>query len=491
MHHPAMTWNALASVDFGFNQPFRLVLADSSILYCEQVIRLVPRCRLVVFATWNDRPVVAKLLFSQRSAEQFAREVQGVQSFIANNIPTPALYFADTSYDKRLHILVFERIINAQNVEDSLQSVTDHTRDQPLIQALVRELATQHALGIVQRDLHLKNFLVTSSVAEDSLGDESINIYTLDGADIEVTKDPVSKAASLDNLSLLLSQFSIALDNELEKLFQLYTQLRGWIGKDTDVMALKKAIKHWRKVRWQRHAKKIFRDCSQFAKFNARRVAGMVERSHQSAEFSDFLKNPDAIFSDPDTVILKSGRSSTVAKVTVGGKVLVVKRYNLKGLWHRLRRCLRITRARRSWYLAQKLYFFGIPTAKTVAFVERRYLGLRGRSYLVMEWVTGVRGDEYFSPSHVVPADFVLVIERILLLVVNVAKLQMTHGDLKMTNIFIDQYFYPLLVDLDGMQEHKRVFSLRRALHKEVQRLLDNFRDQHLIKQIFMKIFAL
>ncbi|EKD74230.1 MAG: hypothetical protein ACD_45C00026G0002 [uncultured bacterium] len=480
--HTEITRQDLLCLDYDANQPFTVLLADGSTLYCEKVIRIVPQRRVVVFATWNNKPVVAKLLFSQRGLEQFTREVVGIQTLVRNSIPTPTLYFSDTSDDKRFYVLIFERIVNAFSVDTYMHTMVNDMERAVLIETLVMELATQHALGIVQHDLHLKNFLYKKTFDDY----ENPVLYTLDGAQVEQRQAPLEKKASIENLALLLSQLSITLEDEQEKLFQYYTRLRGWISKDNQIGKLKQIIAYWHRYRWQRYKKKIFRSCSQFAKFKYQHWRGMMERSFQSPTLVQFLHNPEAIFSHPDTVILKAGRSATVVKVTMDSHVLVVKRYNIKNWGHRLCRALRTTRARKSWYMAQKLYFFGIPTAKVVAYIEQRCLGLHGKSYLVMEWVPGVRGDVFFSQS----IDVFSIVKSLLLLIVNLAKLKMTHGDWKITNIFINQYQRPLFIDLDGMREHKYMGFLRKKLNKEIQRLLDNFRDQPEIQQVFMRVFA-
>ncbi|MBW1746795.1 MAG: hypothetical protein JRJ25_11240 [Deltaproteobacteria bacterium] len=84
------------------------------------------------------------------------------------------------------------------------------------------------------------------------------------------------------------------------------------------------------------------------------------------------------MIADPDSVIdssrlLKEGNSSTVALAEVNGKLLVIKRYNIKNFIHALKRYLRNTRAWTSWRNAHRLELLGIPTPKPIAFLERRW----------------------------------------------------------------------------------------------------------------------
>src|SRR3990167_843396 len=112
-----ITRNDLFLLGLEFNCPFRLTLSDHSVLHCDQIVRIIPRKRLVSFGTWNSKPIVAKLFYSLRAKEHFEQELKGVQCLSKNNVPTPALYFQDTTLDKRIYILIFERIFNAESAE--------------------------------------------------------------------------------------------------------------------------------------------------------------------------------------------------------------------------------------------------------------------------------------------------------------------------------------------------------------------------------------
>src|SRR5205085_4110489 len=117
--------------------------------------------------------------------------------------------------------------------------------------------------------------------------------------------------------------------------------------------------------------KKIFRDCTDFACFRDRRTKGMYDRKYAGPQLMAFLSSPESIFDSPHAIVLKAGRSSTVIKVTLDNRELVIKRHNLKNFWHWSRRMLRSTRAFHSWRLAQKLRLFGVTTARPVTFIEK------------------------------------------------------------------------------------------------------------------------
>lgn len=459
-------WKNLHTARFAFDSPFYLDLLESSPFVAEKVVRIVPGRRLVAFGTWEGKPVVAKLFYdAQHAKRQLEKDLSGIKILTEHKIPTPVLYFQGVSEDRRVYILLLERIFNAKNL-DEIWSKKEVEELSPLLHAVTFELATQHVFGIFQQDLHLKNFLIANN-----------KIYTLDGGQIALLTQPLAKKWSLENFALFLAQFGIGVKEFQEKLFRYYAALRGWQLKEADFFELFSAIEKWNEKRWLHYEKKIFRHATQFVRREDWHTFCMYDRHYAGAEFMQFLKNPDEIFNHKTTTVLKAGRSATVVKISLDGHELVVKRYNIKNIWHRLRRCLRITRAATSWRLAHKLVLFGVATAKPVAFLEKRFFSLRGQSYFVMEYVSGEQADQN-------QLDTVLV-QKICALLKNLAQLQMTHGDLKLTNILLDARKQPVFIDLDGSEEHVSSTSLYRAWQKEIERLLANFHDQPEVAERF------
>lgn len=469
-----LTWDDLYNAQFAFNSPFQLDF-DHQTFMAERVVRLLPKKRLVAFGRWQNRDVVAKLFFSLKDArQQMEKDYAGVELLKKNKIPTPAILYQGLTQDKRIYVLIFERIMDAQNLDDIWQSKKSFEEVMPILQSVVVEVATQHVLGLMQQDLHLKNFLYADK-----------SIYTLDGAQIESVDERLPKKTSMDNLALLLSQLGVGVEIEQENLYEQYAKARGWTVKREDLIELFILIRKWHEERWRKYEKKILRDSSAYACLRGWTTFGVYDRAYESAELTAFMRNPDSVFHSPAAKILKAGRSSTVIKIKFGRREFVIKRYNIKNTWHRLRRCLRKTRAASSWRLAQKLRLFDIPTAKPVAFIENKVLGFRGQSYFVMEYVPNETADQYFVRHRDNVETSAEMVKRITLLLKNIATLEITHGDLKATNILIGQDNRPLLIDLDGATEYATLSGLRKAWHKEIERFLENFQYQRNLREQF------
>lgn len=441
-------------------------------------MRIVPGKRLIAFGRLGDQEVVAKFFYEQKYRKrQSRREVAGVKALVEANIPTAKLIYQGTAGQGHIEVLVFEKIPNATGIATLWAKKKSIEQYKPIIRALTIELATQHVLGILQRDLNLNNFLVNDH-----------GIYSIDTAAIEKFENyPLDKKLSLDYLGLFFVQLGVGTEDLQRELLSIYAKARGWIIRKSDLQTIRDAMNLAMRTRIMRFRKKLKRSSTAFKKINHFNKTMMFDREYLSADFLNILKNPDIIFQQYGHSSLKAGRSASVAKFTVDNRTLVLKRYNIKDTKHWVRRCLRKSRAAHCWQLGQQLRMVGIPTARPVAYVENRVLGFRGKSYFVTEYVDGEHTGEYFSNYQPGDSRYTLIAERILKLLKNLAEVNITHGDLKVTNILIEKD-RPVLIDLDGMREHKSKFSFKRIFKKEIQRFMKNWEKQPAVYALFNQL---
>lgn len=477
-HFQDLTWEVLSRASRTSLPAFNLQLADTDHqLICQDIIRIIPKKRLVAFGLYAGKPVVVKLFYqSNRAAHHANRDAAGIKALQTSGVLSPAIYYQGTSKDKRIHVLIFEKIEEAKSLAQCWQERENLEKIAPLMHVMVLELATQHVLGILQNDLHFKNFLVQKK-----------KIYTIDGGDIKIFNTPLSKKDSIANLGLFFAQLGVGTTSLQEALFKTYVKSRGWIIKKNDLSSLKLAIVKYTKQRCEQYSQKVMRNCSAFVRLNTATSLTVYDRDEESDELIKLLKNPEAGL--PATELLKAGRTATVSKIFCGDKAMVLKRYNIKNTWHWLRRCLRPTRAAAAWQLGQHLRLLGIATAKPIAFVEKSFLGLRGKSYLLTEYIGGEDIGHYLTNPMRDTSFDESIMRQVISLFESLAECRITHGDLKMTNILIAKQ-KPILIDLDGMRIHRSTNSFKRAFQEEIERFMRNWRDHPTIYKMFEKLVS-
>ena len=170
-----------------------------------------------------------------------------------------------------------------------------------------------------------------------------------------------------------------------------------------------------------------------------------------SPTMRDLLHDPDRFLDGQDCRIIQNNFKSKLGLIRVNGNELVIKYHNYKDRLHRFRRYFRPTRASKNWYYSKLLLNEGVWVPEPVACIETRIGPLRGKSYFIYEYVSGMNGEDYFRQfrhdSDRVDRGMDLVVE----LVRRIKKLGLIHGDIRMSNlIFKDDRI--CLLDLDDIK---------------------------------------
>jgi tRNA A-37 threonylcarbamoyl transferase component Bud32 len=376
-----------------------------------------------------------------------------------------------------MHVLIFEAVDPAETLREVWERVANIEEKAALLRSVLKVLGDHHQAGLMQKDLHLSNFLLSGK-----------KIYTLDGSAIKIRKPPLSKRASLSNLVILLAALSGPNDALMRKLYPEYANLRGWRVKHGELFALERRIAQKRARNNRRYFhRKIFRECTPFKCTKSLTRFEIVNRKYDSPEMRRALANPDPYLSEGS--FLKQGNTCTVAAITVDNRRFVIKRYNIKNTWHGVKRAFRETRAAISWRNAHRLMIYGIRTARPIALLENRIGPVRLTCYIVTEHVEGVSSFDYFRSAKVTLDKKKLVAERIVSVLDALARFGLSHGDTKATN-FIIAAGEPVLMDLDAMREWKSTWAFRKACVKDVRRFMRNWEDRPDLMEMFQARFG-
>ena len=123
-----------------------------------------------------------------------------------------------------------------------------------------------------------------------------------------------------------------------------------------------------------------------------------------------------------------------------------------------------------SWYNANLLEFLGIATPQPLGFVEQRFFGLRQKAYFICEHIAG-RSLADLSDSEIQQPE---MLQQISELFEKLHLHRIYHGDLKASNLLVDEQQKIWLIDLDAMQQITKT-GFKRLHKKDQQRFLRNW----------------
>jgi tRNA A-37 threonylcarbamoyl transferase component Bud32 len=445
-------------------------------LHVERVLRNLPGKRLVCAGRWRDQAVVAKIYSDpRRHAIHAEREAAGAGALTAQGIAAPRLLHRLAQSDR--DVLIFERIDPAQSALERWEASADAPARREVLRTLVQTVAAMHNAGLLQEDMHLGNFIFGPD-----------RLYTVDGAEIRRMRGPVPLKAALDNLGLLFAQLLPHNDPHADRLYKEYAGARGWTPTPQDTAALRNAIARRREGRKRDYLRKVFRASSAFAAHKDARSYWICDRRDDSPAMREFLADPDRGLETARN--LKAGNTATVSVVEIDGRSLLVKRYNLKNRLHALLRAPRATRAAHSWRNAHRLLFYGLPTPRPIALVEKRWGPLRRVGYFVSEYVEGMGSRHYLRREDLSAAEKEQVLARLGYVFDAMAAAGIAHGDTKASNFLVAGATVNI-IDLDAMTQPRNAARAAKAQHADRVRFLRNWQDLSDVQMHFARRFGM
>jgi len=456
---------------------FTVDLQSGVSLHALEIVRRVPNRRIVCRGYWHGQPVYAKLFLGEKAKHYAARDLRGVQSLIKANILTPALLYSGTSVENAAEVLIFSAIEDSLSAEQAIfDDNLDDVAKLNLATLLVREVAKHHEAGLIQTDLYLKNFLIKNG-----------EIYTLDGDAIRPLSSIRAKSQSLVNFATLISKFDV-LDARrwLAELSRIYEEERGW-QKVLRLKTVTHLVDAERNYVLKKYAdEKVFRTCTDVVAEQTNRLFLAISRPCFTHQLRETLNHPDSLLGDNELQRLKSGNTCTVSLTEVDSQKIVVKRYNIKSIWHGFGRAFRVTRAAKSWANAHRLQLLRIATAAPVALLERRWGFIRKEAYFITEFIKAPDALEFFADGKISTDQKTKAAQNIASMMFKLYLFKIEHGDFKATNIkMVDAT--PWLIDLDSLRQHtgSRLFNKRHI--RDLCRLIRNWQSDAEVRNLIVQ----
>jgi len=455
--------------------PFQLSIKNTSLgnkeesLTCTALLRAIPGRRHVYNALWDDKSVIVKIFTHKiRAKHHLKRERRGLELLHKRQLNAPKLLFTGQTQIGQWAMVV-EEIVGSSTTLDVFNERSDSTGKLDLLVLVARELARQHSKAVLQKDLHLGNFLLAPVPAQPQVQADD-KVFALDAGQMRFFSREVTRNKGISQLASLACCLEAGDTQSIRRLCQQYFYARGWQFEKSDELLLQKQLTMHGKRGIRRGLKKCLRTSKRYLRIRTHSYLAVFDKSFcKGAEMLDFVKQIDKLMDEGR--ILKNGRTSYVSRLAWNDKEVVVKRYNHKGFIHSLRHTIKKSRASRGWLHAHRLRMLNIDTPKPVAFVEQHKWWVVWKSYLVTEFVPGQNLYDFLRDNSITEEKQSNVTRQVKEMLDKLNKHKISHGDLKHSNILITDTG-PVLTDLDAMRAHKWNWTYNVRQQKDLRRLL-------------------
>jgi tRNA A-37 threonylcarbamoyl transferase component Bud32 len=456
-----MSTHQMTKVPFKLHVQSECPEKASHVLTCTKLLRQVPGRRRVYAARLGDEDVIAKIFETKfRAKFQLANEWKNTSKLKAKGLNCPRSYFFGKTGEGQW-VLVTEFIKDSNTaLELYLKSVSAEGKLE-VLSLLFRELAKLNEAGIIQKDLHLGNFLIKNN-----------KVFPLDAATMKFKNHALSKTDSFKQLAILSWYVPEESGGQLGKFLQEYGEVRGWTITSQENETIQVYMKKHIKKEIKRQLKKTLRTSGRNIRIEENGFVGVFDKTlYEDIDVRDFLENIDKIMESGE--VMKNRPTSFVTRTMIKNKAVVIKRYNHKNLFHSIRQGMQRSRACRSWLHGHRLSMLGVKTPKPLAYIEKR----RGRilmvSYIITENIEGPNlADVFIKPD--TSCDKQQIKQNINSTIKKMHDNFITHGDLKRTN-FIISGNEPYVTDLDSMKVNMPGILFGHRQKKDVDKFKEIF----------------
>ena len=443
-----------------------------------QTLRVLEGRREVWLAemTATGRRVVAKrFLCGGKQRKESQREIHGLNELKQRGVPSSRLLFVAADGDGGLWV-VAEFIEDTAELGDVFFRGEKPSSLDAALRCFAQALLLHWRNGVCQTDAHYKNFLWDGQT-----------LYTIDVGSIRFYSREVSARARTKTLvrmchkftdemwSIFLSSYNEEARTNEEKQFASFLRTDGFNCE----------MEKGRQLDVQRFWHKCQRNCTEFERIDKSGIMLLRNRTKDRALADALMNDPESLMSQGER--LKSGNTCTVQRIEWGGSRYVVKRYNRKPLFYRIRHLFSISRVIQSWANSNVLCRLGIRTAEVFIACEFRRFGLLDQGYIVMECVEGETMSSFMSqPSF--PVDVrARYIDETVNLFGNLYKNRIVHGDMKAKNLLAEGGKL-CLIDIDGMKLFLSESRFCKLFEKDRRRFLRNWEDLPELKADFERL---
>jgi len=425
---------------------------------CYELLREIVGKRQVYDGVWNDKAVIIKIFLDPVSAgRHFKKEWQGMKKLreLGLNSAKPLFYGRgkDNSW-----VIVSENIVGAETALFAMQQCKTKEAKVKLVLKVAHELSKQHLKGVIQKDLHLGNFLIKDG-----------EIFALDPAQMSFSSKALSRRKSLCNLGTLAMSLPEYDKQNLKDLCEQYFAERGWKFSGKDEKAFEKYLLKSEKQGLRHSQKKCMRTSKRTLKLVTADYNCVFEKPFcDDINPHEFIEQIDELMDKGE--ILKKGNTCYISRFDYNNRDIVVKKYNYKGPVNLIRQNFKTSRARRNWLFANLLASVKIETPRPFGFIEKKKGPFIWQSYYICEYTDAMNLYTFLANPNLTESGREKMADRIIDLMAQLGKRGLSHGDMKRSNILISDDKL-ILIDLDSMRNHGLGLTCQMELAKDIKRL--------------------
>ncbi|MFQ5964745.1 MAG: lipopolysaccharide kinase InaA family protein [Candidatus Scalinduaceae bacterium] len=352
-----------------------------------------------------------------------------------------------------------------------------------LLNNLAKFIRNIHVKGFFHNDLHAGNLLIKFH-NNHPIQEQSYTFYLMDLHHVRIF-NKLSKRKKLYNLAQIFNSLSSTLtkSDRLEFVKSYGIDALSNNNNEQDLTNQIESISsRIRNIHYRSRLKRCLKESSNFSNKKLGRLRIFFRKGYDTDSFLKLIeKHHIAIVNNDKNAILKRDSKTTLTRFPFKDKEIrsvVVKQYKTTCGLCLIKNIFRSSTGRKAWIAGNGLLVYGYNTAKPLALIEKKILGITTDSYLIMEDVTNsLEMDRYIlknfhnqsSPGELKKtrtfiADFAKTIA-------NMHNENVFHSDLKTCNIMVkeieDKSYDFIFLDFD-----KVIFNDKISIHKRINNLI-------------------
>ena len=384
--------------------------------------------------------------------------------------------------------LVTKSLLNTVSIEEALNKGKFQELDFPTKKRFIEKVAlisrNLHNNGINHRDYYLCHFHVDSNL------DAEKEIYLIDLHRAQLRSFVPTRWASKDIGGLFHSAMGFKLtERDFYRFIKTYFQC----SLNEVLRAHAKFIRTSRGRAFRMFMKPVLReidisltgtqkDSSEYLRGNEDSLRWIAKKKYLSKGLQEIILGISAYMEKGE--IIKDGDGHKIIRLNLNEEIFVIKKYQIKGSWHYLRKLFSQTRALTAWKASHWFNAAGIKTFNIVAVLERYDSLTTTESYLISLNLPGERLDEVDLNKR----KEYLIENRLSSFFKRLKWIGFNHGDVKSSNFFLfNQELF--VFELDSARKRFFKSRVKNKIIKDQQRILTSLGEHEKTRDALTRRF--